>query len=479
MYTKDFKNRNSLTKKKAKSYNFSLNKIDEDVFEYVQTFLFTSGKEATVKLILQLMEKGKSEEEAKQIIKQYIYLDVLRHFQNADKNNIYIKDIAEKVLKDFSVDEFLEKRWRYVPFILKKHDFLTLLSDSKFPILQKYYDYNSPLYLFKNTYVDELKAKESKDIIFNDTKFYLSKSQRNIYSKVVDLRYQPASMKIVKARKKVLTNDDKIYLDNVAYQRSLSICMYCILDGDPNKAMPYFRYDSATHDHNNLYIGNDKRQDVFGAIAQNPHFHFQNEDDNLLCVKKFIGKDRRTKYKTGRCNAIDIPHLKRYLINLDNKSYEELKRDFDNGLDYGMPFLEYKVFNKSMTLNFNDILEKYRNGLNKENLEMFDKLINRFNSLKQNVPNSSKKYTFFAQFIKILDFLQFIHDEIYNSNNSQDLDYKEILSNLEVLLANNLVDGICKNTSNENQKLKKTTFEIDSHRLTKNNEKFGDENENK
>ena len=60
MYTKDFKNRNSLTKKKAKSYNFSLNKIDEDVFEYVQTFLFTSGKEATVKLILQLMEKGKS-----------------------------------------------------------------------------------------------------------------------------------------------------------------------------------------------------------------------------------------------------------------------------------------------------------------------------------------------------------------------------------------------------------------------------------
>ena len=115
-----------------------------------------------------------------------------------------------------------------------------------------------------------------------------------------------------------------VYLPTL-YDRTLTISMYVLLEGSSNKSHMFLRYDSSSKTHKNIYVGSDKRQSVYGLEAENPHFHFQNEDDNLLCIKKFRDANRHIKWKTGRCNAIDCKHLIKYLLELDSLSQEKLE----------------------------------------------------------------------------------------------------------------------------------------------------------
>lgn len=449
--------------------------IDENVRREVDSFLRTSGKEATIQLVSNLKKQGANDSHIKQIIMKAVYADIMKHNRNADKGRIYFSQMPDEMIKDFSADQFILKNWKFVPYVLKSNDYSKLISSLKYPLFIKGYNYNAPLYAFKNRYDFNVNAKSRnrKDgkISLNDFQYFIDRNDKIMFVKEVKTKYHPISLKIVRARKRNLgDNADKIIYDSNAYERTLSISMYVLLDGNPNKAFPYFRYDSSNHSHNNLYIGNDKRKDIFGQIAESPHFHFQNEEDNLLCIKKFIGNDRHTKFKTGRCNAIDIPHLKKYLNELDNKSQEELEDEYQKNMTYGMPFLEYKFKNKKLQLSYNKIIEQFSSTLTEEQLEVFNDILNTFNLKSDYSQTKENNNKFFNPLIKSLDLLQYLHNYITLSENDLDaLERKEILSNLEILFANNVVDGICRNSSYFLEKKYKPAFIIEANYLNKTN----------
>lgn len=446
--------------------------VDEDVRKEVEIFLKTSGKEATLQLVNNLKNKGINDGYVKNIIKKAIYFDILKHHKNADKSKIYFSQMPEEFLESFSSDQFFSKYWKFVPYILKSYEYNKLITSFKNPIFIQGYNYDVPLYAFKNSYdfngnSSSHKRKDGK-VSLNDLRFYMNENDKIMFAKEVKTKYEPISLKIVKEKRRMLGEQaDKVIYDSNAYERTLSISMYVLLDGNPNKAYTYFRYDSSNHSHNNLYIGNDKRKEVFGQIAESPHFHFQNVDDNLLCLKKFVGNDRYIKYKTGRCNAIDIPHLKKYLQELDKKDIEELNDELHKGLTYEMPFLEYKVKNKRIHLNYNKIIEKFTSELTEEQLEIFNDILNVFN-LRSDASQNNRKNNFFDPLIKALDLLQYLHNYILISENDvNSLERKEILSNIEILFASNIVDGICRNSSKFLEKRYRPLYSIKSDYLTK------------
>ena len=96
--------------------------IDENVRREVDSFLRTSGKEATIQLVSNLKKQGANDSHIKQIIMKAVYADIMKHNRNADKGRIYFSQMPDEMIKDFSADQFILKNWKFVPYVLKSND---------------------------------------------------------------------------------------------------------------------------------------------------------------------------------------------------------------------------------------------------------------------------------------------------------------------------------------------------------------------
>ena len=438
--------------------------IDEEI----EKFIKVSGKEASINLVNNILAHlpEKTHIDVKSYIKNGIIRYMKKYNPNLEENTLYFEHILSDTLKELPLDDFINKAWKYVPYILKKADYYKILTAKKNPIFIKNYDYSTPIYRFKNnvTFHSQVK-RENPNIAFTDINYYLDDNESILYSKVVKEKFIPKTIKEIKVRRERLGENEKdlVVYDEKAYTRDLSISMYVFLQAQPKKAYKFFRYDSSNYSHDNLYFLNDKRRKIFGEKAYNPHFHFQNEDDALLCSKTIIGKNHKRLFKTGRCNAIDIPHLKNYLIDLDKKSENEIAYLWDKNENYGMPFLEFKVKNTPLKINLTRILTDFIEKLGEgEDKNFIQQVISEFKPDK----NLNEK-TKFYNLISILDFIQYVYNtaRAKSSKNIKNLKRKELLYQLEIATANEVFDAICQNSKKILQKNYKPLYEIDAKYL--------------
>ncbi len=416
----------------------------------VEAFLTTSGLGAVYKLTAALENLHIPPHIIKGVVKDAIKDNIKRYNDEADDSGATLKYGYSDALTGFDSDGFIDRKWQYIPFILKTRDYLDIQRKKKYPIFIEQYDYSMPLYTFKNNINFQTEEKFRKRNIHNsnDVQFFISSDEKMLFSKVTNLIFVPTSPAVLREYKKLHPSKQEqeklIYMPSV-YDRSFSISMYVMLEGDPKKTHMYMRYDSSNKSHRNVYIGPDKRERVFGYETGNPHFHFQNEDDNLLCMKKFRDEHRQIKWKTGRCNAIDVKHLVSYLTELDNISEKKVAQQFFEGAHYNMPFLEAK-FNKKVfyTKSINAIVDDYKNG--KDNHEYLQGLVQKFKLLN---PEQTAAGKCFARLISSLKFLQFIYDERINTS---DLGELEALSQLEIVCANDVMNSITNSREQAMQK---------------------------
>ena len=426
--------------------------------------------------------------EIKPILKKSLREFIQR--DNPDFNgNIYFKNCVCHLLKNFKTADFVKRTWQYVPYYLRKQDYIKLHTCQKYPIHISNYNYDTPLYTLNNNFFfqNRKKKKENKyseEKIKNDVHFYLSKEQDVICAKLITLKYKPKDIKLIKRfmRSELQDNDEnkdagwQFVENNALYSRSLSISMYVLLEGDPNKALPFLRYDSEEGEHTNVFIGDDKRKAIFGEKAKSPHFHFQNETDNLLCMAKFTG-DESKKYKTGRCNAIDCPHLKKYLQFLDGLSQKELLAQSDKNLTYGMPFLDIKMRSKAIKMNCAGAIYQFFIDHTEEDVKKISYVKEWMEEAKDKICYKNGDGKKFGKFIFALDLIELINEKRMSSF---DIEEKNLLTQLEIICADSLINAISSCQTNEVAKnnTRNETLEIDGTYLNGIlQEGKGDENE--
>ena len=418
--------------------------LGEEVKDATEEYLTGDRNQAIVQfgLVLNQSKINKIRPFLKKSIHSYV-----KHFRKDFEGSVEIKTCVYDMFRDFNMTDFVERSWQYRPYYIHSTDYTKLQQTRKNPIHITNYDYTQPLYKLSNN-IDynprDLKRARIKDIVKNDVKFYISQDEKMVFAKIINLKYRPSDLKAIKQHNKDLNEEEREFAvyDNYLYNRSLSISMYVLLDGDPNKAMPYIRYDNDPTDHENLYIGMDKRQDVFKKKACGPHFHFQTEDDSLLCLRKFKGEDGKTKYKTGRCNAINCANLKEYLLNLDAMTEKELESQLRQNLDYGMPFLQYKLDNRKIGQSVDHLFYKFIEDKDDYQMNLLDDLLIWLTTSKD-----AKVYNrglCFDKFIRGLDFLDVLHA---NMQASRDYAQRKLFSQLEIVIADSVLNAISNNTS--------------------------------
>ena len=281
-------------------------------------------------------------------------------------------------------------------------------------------------------------VQQIKETLKNDIKFYISKEEDIIFSKIIRLKYKPSELSLNQKERKAREEKEYALYDNFLYNRSMSISMYVLLNGDPNKAMPFLRYDNDKLPHGNVYVGKDKRRKVFGDVALNPHFHFQNEEDSLCCLLKKEGR-----MKTGRCNAIDCAHLKRYLLQLDRLTQKEVEEQEEKNLSYNMPFLKYKLENKKIIVNADKLFKNFIKDKTEEEIELLKDLC-----LWLSVSKNNKNYNTGLCFDKLIRGIDFLNRIAMLMDCSLNLQQRKLYSQLEIVVADSVMNAICNNNSN-------------------------------
>ena len=436
-----FKNVGKIHHKPAGGYEKSLS---DDIKEAVEEYLSGSREEAMYKLAVALHESNPNK--IKPILKKAIYTH-LKHYRKDFENSTKIQNCIYDMFHEFNMTDFMERTWQYKPFYLSSADYQELQTAPKAPIHIQNYDYAQPIYKLSNTIdYDPKKLKCYKCPLQterNDVKFYLSRQENMIFAKYINLRYRPENLRAVKDHNKDKTPEEKSYTmyDTKLYNRSLSISMYVLLDGDPNKAMPFVRYDNDPNPHTNLYIGNDPRLEVYGKETVGPHFHFQSEEDSLICLRKFRCEDGRVKFKTGRCNAIDCHHLIEYLLKLDQLSPKEVEHLEEQNLHYNMPFLKYKAEGKKIGCSVDKIFESFIKGRTKDEIRLLNG-ISKWLEMSKNDEIYNRGGSF-AKVIKTLGFLIRLHAHLESPINYQQ---RKLYSQLEIVVADSLINSICNNS---------------------------------
>ena len=416
--------------------------LSEEVREATEEYLTGDRNQAIVQMGIALNQPkiNKIRPFLKKSIHSYV-----KHYRKDFEGGIEIETCIYDMFRNFNMTDFIERSWQYRPYYIHAEDYSKIHAALKNPVHVTNYDYSEPLYkLSNNITYDPQKLKRARIVVKNDVKFYLSQDEKMVFAKFINLKYCPSDLKAVKKHDKDLNEEEREFAvyDNYLYNRSLSISMYVLLDGDPNKAMPYIRYDNDPTDHQNLFIGNDKRMEVFKKKACGPHFHFQTEDDSLLCLRKFKGEDGKIRYKTGRCNAINCANLKEYLLSLDNMSEKELDAQVAQHLDYGMPFLQYKIANKKIGQSIDHLFYKFIEDKEDEQVNLLDELSIWLTTSKQ-----AKVYNrglCFDRLIRGLDFLDVIHANMQVSKNYEQ---RKLYSQLEIVVADSVMNAISNNTS--------------------------------
>ncbi len=349
-----------------------------------------------------------------------------------------IKGNACRLISNFKNDVFKNRVWRYVPYYLSQKDYDLAQSVIKNPIAIKRYDAFSKLHLFKNQYEFEdsrLKHLSRGDIVKRDVKLYLSQDEDMLFSKTARLKIVPKDLSAIKVTQTNKTDDVKAKQINdwSLYQRSFSIAIHTYLEGNVEKGATIFRYDNDEFVHSNVWLEGDARKSVFGDYAENPHFHFMNEDDALLCLANKGSK--ASKFLPGRCNAIDCRHLREYLKKLDSLSNAEAEKQLEENKAYGMPFLGMKVHKHKININIENIINNYIEKNAITNLSDLQAWVAELG----NKPENNAKGKIFSSLIKALECLERITSLI---KSEFDYDRIKMFSDLEILIANEIVEKI-------------------------------------
>ncbi len=423
--------------KKQTNENDEMNLIETSVLNYLR------GKREKAFLTLSKNLQEYDFEEIKAILKQELYTYMRQ--QGGREGRVEHYAPFYKMIKNFNASDFIKREWKYVPYYIRDDEYRKMQSTCKYHVKFKRYNYEKPLYDFANsvTFADSKSKYEiNQEQVKTDIRFYAGhhpNQGQSMYAKLVNLKFKPVSLKLLRDEIDAHPDIDKdaILLDKFLYTRSLSISMYALLDANPNAAMPIMRYDNDIVPHHNVFLGDDPRRVVFGDTASAPHFHFQNEEDSLLCLRKFKTNEGKIKYRTGRCNAIDCPHLKQYLKKLDKLNKGQLQRNLQEHNDFGMPFLVMKARSRNNENLFQDPENLIREYLSTQDLRCgrdIKKWFDRASELHlyENEPNR-----IFTNLIKSLDLLEFVTSK---EKVCTDLKEGKVLSDIEVLLANDLVN---------------------------------------
>ena len=316
--------------KKPKIESSEMSVVEKSVLDYLY------GKREKAFLDLSHNMQEHDFEDIKAILKQELYAYMRMHGGKTGRVEHYAP--FYKMIKEFKAKDFIKREWKYVPYYLPENEYRKIQSSVKYHVKFKRYNYEKPLYDFANT-VDFADSKSKYEVtqerVKTDIRFYAERSgnqQQSLYAKVVSLKFKPTQLRLVRDELEAHPDIDReaILMDKFLYSRSLSISLYALIDASPNAAMPIMRYDNDVAPHHNVFLGDDKRRLVFGDTASSPHFHFQNEEDSLMCLRKFRSYEGKMKYRTGRCNAIDCSHLKQYLkiYQMTNYLHIQFKKIF-------------------------------------------------------------------------------------------------------------------------------------------------------
>lgn len=479
--------RTTMPKKKKRQYRPPTpeTKIDQ---EYIDQYLHGERKEA-----LSQIKKATGNDnlnELKPHIKNGIFAYVSREYPDFE-GSVNMKACVYHLLEEFNMSHFTERSWQYKPYYIHGHSYKTLQQSRKFPIYIKNYDYESPIYQLSNNFLFNNRKKAglnrySEEKIKNDVQFYVAPAEQVLTAKVITLKYKPINLGLIKKMYRQLESDggvldgetvakqERLREHDALYSRSLSLSMYALLDGNPEKCMPFIRFDDEEGEHNNVFIGDDKRRRVLGDKAVGPHFHFQNETDSLLCLRKFTGEETH-KYRTGRCNAIDVPHLKDYLQFLDTLDAIETEREFEKSRHHGMPFLEMKIRGRAPKTRLSAHMYSFFENLPEEDKSKIAYVKNWLDNAKENPEYKNINGKKFGKIIMALDFFTFINEkrkEILN------LEERQLLTEIEITTANAL---LCTFANCEEKELLQQgethKYQINGNHLTETNSKREAENE--
>ena len=370
------------------------------------------------------------------------------------EGDIHFQGAVYDLMSKFKAKEFFDRKWKWEPYSVKQEEIDEIQACVKNPIYVNRYIYDRPIYEFPNlTSFSDNKTKQlvSGEKVKSEAQFYISEKEDVLFAKVINLKYKPVKFKLSKSQQAGQTIGQvrqQVPLDDSGfYRRSLSISMYVLLDGNPNKAMPFMRYDNDFFDHNNVWIGDDKRKHIFGEIAKSPHFHFQNEKDSIFCLRKFKNQSRQNKYRTGRCNAIDCYHLKEYLLSLDSIGGKGIFIEQSKNGSYGMPFLQMKIDRTSLKLDVAGMVKGYLSTLDDRQAKHLSYINVWLNKAKDNTQYvmGGRGDRIFGDLIKALDFLEFITDTMKSTVYSSD---RKVLSDMELMLANEVMNVVNRNNKN-------------------------------
>ena len=368
----------------------------------------------------------------KDILIKEIHDYVTKSYPLASKSKLQFKPREfEKLLIAISLKDFMHKKYESYPFLLKNQDFHKMISCPKSRIAIKGFKMGQT-YRFLNNYVKPtIDADENFTNSYIDTQFFVSYDRKIIFAKTIRQIFR------INDTKKFLREFSKeaVEHDRSIAQRGFSVAMYSFLQGSEKKLSLFARLDDDGFNHRNLLI-DERRKKVFGEIAGYPHFHFQNETDQYLCRK-----DSESGYKTGRCNAIDVPHLIKYLVSLEKQSKQQIKNAYSKKETLDLPFLNIMVKREEFFPKPLQIVEEFVKGQDESGVEMCKKFFADFDE-NYNFQGILDGLAYFKNFAFALLLLQHISDLYWNEENT-DLKYKNFLAQFEITLSEKIMDAIC------------------------------------
>lgn len=368
----------------------------------------------------------------KNILIKEIHDYVTKAYPLASKSKLYFKPKEfEKLLIAISLKDFTLKKYESYPFLLKKQDFYKMINCPKSHIVVKGFK-TGPTYKFLNNFVNPVVgADENFTNNYIETQFFASSDRKIIFAKTVRQIFR------INDTKKFLREFSKeaVEHDRSIAQRGFSVAMYSFLQGSEKKLSLFARLDDDGFNHRNLLI-DERRKKVFGEVAGYPHFHFQNETDQYLCRK-----ESDSGYKTGRCNAIDVPHLIKYLVSLENQTKQQIKSAYARRETLDLPFLDILVEREEFFPKPLKIVEDFVKNQGEEGVQMCKEFFADFDN-NYNLQGILGGLDYFKNFAFTLLLLQHISD-LYWSEENTNLKYKNFLAQFEITLSEKVMDAIC------------------------------------
>lgn len=357
---------------------------------------------------------------------------ILEKYPDADGVSVYCKaDKIDELIKEISVKDFNSKKYEFYPFLLKKGDFYKMTACPKNRILVDGFSKTGKSFRFLNNYVSPVVDKEERFTNdYRETKFYASADRKMIFGKKVRQTFRVSDVEGY--LQEFGEGKDAEYDENISHRGS-SVAMFCFLQGKEEHPELFARLDDDGYDHKNLLIDDDKRR-VFGERAGFPHFHFQNYTDQYLCRK-----DTERGFETGRCNAIDIPHLLNYLKYLESLSPKHLYSLYHKHENCDLPFLDIMIERPVFPIKPMKTLKEFMAELSRSEREMCVKFFESFDK-RYNKSKALEGLKYYKEFGFTLLLLQFVSDKYWSE---KDLTYKKFLGGLEITLSEKIMDTIC------------------------------------